>query len=110
MREDVSLEQMLLTVEGELFGADGAHLPVALHMLLEAALLKVRREDNLAERAALVDISAGIKAEAAPGLSAVPGLSSTCCLLWGMLCGLRGAGAAGRLHTDHLLVPAWSRL
>lgn len=48
MREDVPLEELLLTVEGELLGADGADLPVALHMLLEAALLKVGWEDHLA--------------------------------------------------------------
>lgn len=48
VREDVSLEELLLTVEGELLGADGADLPVALHVLLEGALLKVRREDDLA--------------------------------------------------------------
>lgn len=55
VREDVSLEELLLTVEGELLGAHGADLPVAFHVLLEAALLKVGREDHLAQRAALVN-------------------------------------------------------
>ena len=55
MREDVPLEELLLAVQGELLGADGTHLPVALHMLLEAALLEVRWEDHLAQRAALVN-------------------------------------------------------
>lgn len=59
VREDVPLEELLLTVEGELLGADGADLPVALDVLLEAALLEVRREDHLAQRAALVDVVAG---------------------------------------------------
>lgn len=57
VREDVPLEELLLTVERELLGADGAHLPVALDVLLEAALLKVRREDHLAQRAALVNVT-----------------------------------------------------
>lgn len=59
VREDVPLKELLLTVEGELLGADRAHLPVALHVLLEAALLKVGREDHLAQRAALVDVTTG---------------------------------------------------
>lgn len=59
VREDVPLEELLLAVQGELLGADGANLPVALHVLLEAALLKVRREDHLAQRAALVDVTPG---------------------------------------------------
>lgn len=48
VRENVPLEELLLAVEGELLGADGTDLPVALHVLLEAALLKVRWEDHLA--------------------------------------------------------------
>lgn len=59
VREDVPLEELLLAVEGELLGADGTDLPVALHVLLEAALLEVRREDHLAQRAALVDVTPG---------------------------------------------------
>lgn len=59
VREDVPLEELLLTGEGELLGAHGADLPVAFHVLLEAALLKVRREDHLAERAALVNVTTG---------------------------------------------------
>lgn len=58
VREDVPLEELLLAVEGELLGADGAYLPVALHVLLEGALLEVRREDHFAQRAALVDVRA----------------------------------------------------
>lgn len=56
VREDVPLEELLLAVEGELLGADGAYLPVALHVLLEGALLEVWREDHFAQRAALVDV------------------------------------------------------
>lgn len=48
VREDMPLEELLLAVEGELLGADRADLPVALHVLLEAALLKVGWEDHLA--------------------------------------------------------------
>lgn len=59
MCEDVPLEELLLAVEGELLGADGTDLPVALHVLLEAALLKVRREDDLTQRAALVNVAPG---------------------------------------------------
>lgn len=58
VREDVPLKELLLTVEGELLGADGADLPVAFHVLLEAALLEVRREDDLAQRTALVNVAA----------------------------------------------------
>jgi len=61
VREDVPLEELLPAVEGELLGADGADLPVALHVLLEAALLKVGREDHLAQRAALVHTTGGEK-------------------------------------------------
>lgn len=57
VREDVPLEELLLAVQGELLSADGTNLPVALHVLLEAALLKVRREDHLAQRAALVNVT-----------------------------------------------------
>ena len=56
VREDVALEQLLLAVERELLGADGADLPVALHVLLEAALLEVGGENHLAQRAALVNV------------------------------------------------------
>lgn len=59
VREDVSLEKLLLTVERELLWADGADLPVALHVLLEASLLEVGREDDLTQRAALVNVTAG---------------------------------------------------
>lgn len=59
VREDVPFKELLLTVEGELLGADGTHLPVALHVLLEAALLKVWWEDHLAQRTALVYIAGG---------------------------------------------------
>lgn len=57
--EDVPLEELLLAVQRELLGADGTNLPVALHVLLEAALLKVRREDDLAQRTALVNVTPG---------------------------------------------------
>lgn len=59
VRENMPLEELLLTVEGELLGADGADLPVAFHVLLEAALLKVGREDHLAQGAALVNVTTG---------------------------------------------------
>lgn len=58
MREHVLLEQLLVAVQGELLAAHGADLPVALHVLLELALVVVGREDHLAERAALVDVQA----------------------------------------------------
>lgn len=58
VREDVALERRLLAVGGEVLGADGAHLPVGLQVALEAALLEVRREDDLAERAASLGLTA----------------------------------------------------
>lgn len=48
VRQDMPLEELLLAVERELFGADGADLPVTLHVLFEAALLKVGWKDHLA--------------------------------------------------------------
>lgn len=59
VREDVPLEELLLAVQGELLRADGTNLPVALHVLLEATLLEVRREDHLTQRAALVNVTPG---------------------------------------------------
>lgn len=58
VREDVALKRPLLAVGGEVLGADGAHLPVGLQVALQAALLKVRREDDLAERAAPLGLAA----------------------------------------------------
>lgn len=109
VRQDVPLEELLLTVQGELFGAHGAHLPVALHVLLEAPLLEVWGEDDLAQGAApvLVPAAAGVEAEAGPGLGAVLGRSFIR-VLWGMLSAVRGAGVAAGLDTHHLLGPAWS--
>lgn len=57
MREHVPLEELLLAVQGELLSADGTDLPVALHVLLKAALPEVRWEDHLAQRAALVNVT-----------------------------------------------------
>lgn len=51
--EHVSLEHLLVAVQGKLLAAHGADLPVALHVLLELVLIVVGREDDLAERAAL---------------------------------------------------------
>lgn len=51
--EHVVLEDLLVAVERELLAAHGADLPVALHMLLELALVVVGREDDLAERTPL---------------------------------------------------------
>lgn len=58
VREDVALKRPLLAVGGEVLGADGAHLPVGLQVALQAALLKVRREDDLAEWAAPLGLAA----------------------------------------------------
>ena len=49
VRQHVVLEDLLLAVQRELFAAHGAHLPVALHMLLEFALVVVGREYDLTE-------------------------------------------------------------
>lgn len=57
VRENMPLKELLLTIEGKLLGADGADFPVALHVLLEAALLKVGWEDHLTQRAALVNVT-----------------------------------------------------
>ena len=54
MREDVPLVEQLLCVQGELLAAHGTHTPVGLHVLLEAALLKLGREDHLTQRTALL--------------------------------------------------------
>lgn len=51
--EHVSLEHLLVAVQGKLLATHGADLPVALHVLLELVLIVVGREDDLAERAAL---------------------------------------------------------
>lgn len=64
--EHVLLEELLMAVQGELLRAHGTHLPVALHVLLKATLLKMWREDHLAQRTALVDLTTGVKTEAAP--------------------------------------------
>lgn len=56
--EDVALERRLLAVGGEVLRADGANLPVGLQVALEAALLEVRWEDDLAERAAPLGLAA----------------------------------------------------
>lgn len=76
--ENVFLVEVLLAVQGELLAAHGTLPPVRLHVALKAALLKVRRENNLTQRAALVDISPetdrekeghdwlGVKSTAAP--------------------------------------------
>lgn len=112
VREDVSLKELLLTVERELLGADGADLPVALHVLLETALLKVGREDHFTQRAALVDITPGVKTEAAPGITVSAGVMITGWLshvssISRLLClqAFRGSSAARGLDADHLLVP-----
>lgn len=57
VREDVALERTLLAVGGEVLGADRTHLPVGLQVALQAALLKVRGEDDLAERAAALGLT-----------------------------------------------------
>lgn len=46
--EHVVLEDLLVAVERELLAAHGADLPVALHVLLELALVVVGWEDDLA--------------------------------------------------------------
>ena len=51
--EHVILEHFLVTVQRELLAAHGADFPVALHMLLELALVIVGREDDLAQWASL---------------------------------------------------------
>jgi len=51
--QHVVLEDLLLTVQRKLFAAHGAHLPVALHMLLKLALVVVGWEDDLTEGTAL---------------------------------------------------------
>lgn len=44
--EDMFLIEVLLAVQRELLTADGAFLPVRLHVALETALLKVRWENH----------------------------------------------------------------
>lgn len=51
--EHVILEHLLVAVQGELLAAHGADFPVALHMLLELALVIVGWEDDLAQRTPL---------------------------------------------------------
>lgn len=52
------LKPLLIIVRRELLTAHGAHLPVALHVLLKLALVIVRRKHHIAERALLVHIEA----------------------------------------------------
>lgn len=47
--EHVVLKHLLVAVERELLAAHGADFPVALHVLLELALVVVGWEDNLAQ-------------------------------------------------------------
>ncbi len=47
------LKHLLVAVQRELLAAHGADFPVALHMLLELALVIVWREDDLTQRASL---------------------------------------------------------
>lgn len=58
MGEHVLFEQLLVAVQGELLTAHGTHLPVALHMLLELRLVVIRREDDLTQRTALLQLLA----------------------------------------------------
>lgn len=51
--EHVVLEYLLVAVQRELLAAHGADFPVALHVLLELALVVVGREDDLAQRTPL---------------------------------------------------------
>ena len=51
--EHVILKHLLVAVQWELLAAHRADLPVALHVLLELALVVVGREDDLAERTPL---------------------------------------------------------
>lgn len=51
--EHVILKHLLVAVQGELLAAHGADFPVALHMLLELALVIVGWEDDLAQRTPL---------------------------------------------------------
>ena len=54
--EHVVLKDLLVTVEGELLAAHGAHLPVALYMLHKLTLVVVGREDQLTQWTAHVDV------------------------------------------------------
>lgn len=47
--EHVVLKHLLVAVQRELLAAHGADFPVALHVLLELALVIVGREDDLAQ-------------------------------------------------------------
>lgn len=51
--EHVILKYLLVAVQRELLAAHGADFPVALHVLLELALVVVGREDDLAQRTPL---------------------------------------------------------
>lgn len=50
------LKPLLIVVGRELLTAHGAHLPVTLNVLLKLALVIVRWEHHIAERAFLVHI------------------------------------------------------
>lgn len=58
MRLDVPLEALLAVVRRELLTAHGAHLPVALHVLLKLALIVVGWKHHIAKRAFLVHVKA----------------------------------------------------
>lgn len=51
--EHVVLKHLLVVVQRELLAAHGADLPVALHVLLELALVVVGWEDDFAQRTSL---------------------------------------------------------
>jgi len=58
VRLDVPLKPLLVIVGRELLTAHGAHLPVALHVLLKLALVVVGWKHHVAERALLVHVKA----------------------------------------------------
>lgn len=58
--EHVVLKHLLVAVQRELLAAHGADLPVALHVLLELALVVVGREDDLAQWTPLHVHAAGV--------------------------------------------------
>jgi len=58
VRLNVPLEALLVVVRWELLAAHGAHLPVALHVLLKLALVVVGWKHQIAKRAFLAHIKA----------------------------------------------------
>lgn len=112
--EDVLLEELLVTVQRELFAAHGTDLPMALHVLLELGLVVVRREDHFTQGTTLL-LASGFEAEwhlsiiqkfcRFRGCRLIIVLSALR-LFW-FLQSIRATEVTGRLYAHDIAIPGW---